>query len=416
MLLAGAAFPASAFGQCVTDAPAVDACRGGVRGASGPPGMTLDLNFMTPGTLDPRITFTRASTATYMDSTGTIQTAAVNAPRWDYDPVTHALRGLLIEEQRTNIALQSADISNAVWLSAGVNGAAAPVITGNQTIAPDGTTTAARMVLPAISAASTGSVVYQTLAITATAYTFSVWLKGSVGGEQTYLLATQNTAVYYRQRVTLTTSWQRFTLTTSTLTGSTWLFFIGTDMRDASQTATPAQTIYAWGAQVEQGAFPTSAIVTTSVAVTRAADLASMSFTPTAPGTYVAKFIPSGAAASLPVIISGNAGSPVMAIGADSRLVASIRSGASVFSGVAPAMTFNAVNKAAFGWLTGASKAAVNGTLLGANAVVLSVSGTSLQLGSDGVTPGNNAINGTMQTVQGWSRQLSDTEMQQVTT
>lgn len=71
---------------------------------------TLDplyLNFMTPGALDPRVTFSRASTATYLDSAGTMRTAAVNAPRWDYDPATKALRGLLLEEPRTN------DIANS---------------------------------------------------------------------------------------------------------------------------------------------------------------------------------------------------------------------------------------------------------------------------------------------------------------
>jgi hypothetical protein len=73
--------------------------------ATGAPSLSLD--FMTPGLLDPRITFTRASTATYTDQNGTIQTAATNAPRWDYDPVTHALRGLLIEEARTNLLLNS---------------------------------------------------------------------------------------------------------------------------------------------------------------------------------------------------------------------------------------------------------------------------------------------------------------------
>jgi hypothetical protein len=171
-----------------------------------------------------------------------------------------------------------------------------------------------------------------------------------------------------------------------------------------------------WGMQIEQGAFPTSYIPTTSVVVTRSVDLASMSFTPAASGTYRAEFIPAGAAGGLPYIVSGNAGSPAMAIGADTRLVASIRSGASVFSAVAPAMTFNAVNKTAFGWLTGASKAAVNGTLLGANAVALTVTGTTVQLGSDGVTPGNNALNGGLRRVSYWPRQLSDAEMQQVTT
>jgi hypothetical protein len=48
------------------------------------------------------ITFTRASTATYFDATGTLQSAAIDVPRLDYDPATLAARGLLIEEQRTN--------------------------------------------------------------------------------------------------------------------------------------------------------------------------------------------------------------------------------------------------------------------------------------------------------------------------
>jgi hypothetical protein len=106
LLLAGAALPVAARGQCVTDALTVDACLGGVRIAR-PAGATLDLNFMS-APLDPRITFTRASTATYIDSTGTIQTAAVNQPRWDY--AGGSLRGLLIEEARTNLLLNSATL------------------------------------------------------------------------------------------------------------------------------------------------------------------------------------------------------------------------------------------------------------------------------------------------------------------
>jgi len=107
LLLAGAALPASAYGQCVINSPAADACRGGVRNA-GPAGQTLDLNFMFPGSLDSRVTFTRASTATYTDASGTIQTAAINAPRWDY--AGGVLRGLLIEEARTNLFLNSATL------------------------------------------------------------------------------------------------------------------------------------------------------------------------------------------------------------------------------------------------------------------------------------------------------------------
>ena len=108
MLLAGAALPASAFAQCVTNAPSVDACLGGVRQTT--PSASLDLDFMTPGALNPALTFTRASTGTYFDNTGTMQTASANAPRWDYDPTTLALRGMLIEEARTNLFLNSATL------------------------------------------------------------------------------------------------------------------------------------------------------------------------------------------------------------------------------------------------------------------------------------------------------------------
>lgn len=63
------------------------------------------------GSLPSGLTFTRASTATYFDVTGTMQTAATNTPRFDYNPSTHALNGLLIEETRTNLLLNSATLS-----------------------------------------------------------------------------------------------------------------------------------------------------------------------------------------------------------------------------------------------------------------------------------------------------------------
>ncbi|MFA7276253.1 MAG: hypothetical protein WC043_05570 [Pseudobdellovibrionaceae bacterium] len=51
--------------------------------------------------------FSRASTATYFNSTGTLQTAATNTPRLDYNPATLAARGLLIEESSTNYTKNS---------------------------------------------------------------------------------------------------------------------------------------------------------------------------------------------------------------------------------------------------------------------------------------------------------------------
>lgn len=51
--------------------------------------------------------FTRASTATYFDSAGVLQTAAVNTPRFTYDPVTLQPLTFLVEEARTNFLLNS---------------------------------------------------------------------------------------------------------------------------------------------------------------------------------------------------------------------------------------------------------------------------------------------------------------------
>jgi len=57
------------------------------------------------------ITFTRASSATFIDSAGTLQTAAVDVPRFDHNPTTGESLGLLVEEQRTNLLLNTATLS-----------------------------------------------------------------------------------------------------------------------------------------------------------------------------------------------------------------------------------------------------------------------------------------------------------------
>jgi len=111
LLLAGAALPVSAYAQCVTDTHAVDSCRGGIRnGVVVVPAPSLALDFTVPGTLPPNVVFTRASVGTYFDINGAMQTAATNTPRWTYDPITHALQGMLMETARTNLLLNSATL------------------------------------------------------------------------------------------------------------------------------------------------------------------------------------------------------------------------------------------------------------------------------------------------------------------
>ena len=98
------------------------------------PKMALDF---TTGTLDSRVSVARAgNTATRINSSGKIEIVNANLPRFDYDPATLAPRGLLIEEQRTNLLLRSEEFDNASWAKTNAT------ITVNATTAPDGTTTA----------------------------------------------------------------------------------------------------------------------------------------------------------------------------------------------------------------------------------------------------------------------------------
>jgi hypothetical protein len=74
---------------------------------------SLDLRFAETKSLNDfisstnLITFTRASNATFIDSNGLIQTATTNTPRFDHNPATGESLGLLIEEQRVNLLLNS---------------------------------------------------------------------------------------------------------------------------------------------------------------------------------------------------------------------------------------------------------------------------------------------------------------------
>lgn len=57
------------------------------------------------------LTFSRSTTATYFDANGVMQTAAVDTPRFDYDPSTGTALGLLIEESRTNYVTNNTSVS-----------------------------------------------------------------------------------------------------------------------------------------------------------------------------------------------------------------------------------------------------------------------------------------------------------------
>lgn len=92
------------------------------RPRSGLPQPALRLDFITgayhPGGFGAGLSFTRAGAARYSDAAGVMQTAAADQPRFDFDPATLAPRGLLIEVAATNHLRQTGDVSVAPWVAA----------------------------------------------------------------------------------------------------------------------------------------------------------------------------------------------------------------------------------------------------------------------------------------------------------
>lgn len=221
----------------------------------------LGLSFIDGSPIDPRITFTRATTRTYFNSSGVLSTAAINTPAIDYDPVTLACRGLSIWEARTNLALRSEEFDNAAWTSANVTVAA------NNTTAPDGSATADRLTATAVD-----SLLYQNIVVVnATAYKYTVWLRADTNTTLTLFFFDGAFATLGSTVANVTTTWQRFTVT-GTANSVSGKIAIG-----GGSTFSTGEIVYAWGAQLEAGSSASPYIPTTTAQVTRAADVAVIS-------------------------------------------------------------------------------------------------------------------------------------------
>jgi len=265
---------------------------------------TLNLNFVGADRLDPQITFTRASTATYFNSAGVLTSAAINTPRFDYNPATLAARGLLIEEQRTNLLLQSQDFGTT-WTTADVT------LTTDDTTSPDGTvnadsilenaTTARHYIQQPTTTISGGATLTGTVFLknkSLSSRFVVVWISSGVPG--TYRIGCTvdlvngtvsagssagggTTSVSTPTITSVGNGWYRVSLTGNldvSVTSATLRF--GFSNSSAAASIAPSylgdgtSAFYLWGAQLEAGAFPTSYIPTTTTALTRSADVASV--------------------------------------------------------------------------------------------------------------------------------------------
>jgi hypothetical protein len=122
------------------------------------------------------VTLTRASSGTYVGSDGLIKTATTNEARFDHNPTTGESLGLLVEEQRTNLLLNSATLSTQSVTVAAV--AHTLSFYGTGTVTLSGVSTAG----PAV-----GSGAYPTrttLTFTPTAGSLTLTVTGSVTSAQ----------------------------------------------------------------------------------------------------------------------------------------------------------------------------------------------------------------------------------------
>ncbi|WP_145156181.1 phage head spike fiber domain-containing protein [Pseudomonas oryzihabitans] len=102
---------------------------------------SLLLDFVNRGTLDSRIVWARASTATCCGPDGLLQVVPANQPRFDHDPITRQRKGLLIEESRTNLVPYSEQPGR--WSLTG------GLVLEAAGLAPNGTLTAGKFVAAA---------------------------------------------------------------------------------------------------------------------------------------------------------------------------------------------------------------------------------------------------------------------------
>ena len=261
---------------------------------------SLDLNFQNMTTMDSRVTFSRASSATYFDSSGVLQTAGNNVARFDHNPTTLAPLGLLIEEQRTN-SIRNNTMVGAVAGTPGTNPtnwiSGTTIDNLTKEIVGTGTTNGINYIdirLSGTSSTGGNSTIAafetqtQIAALNTQTWTVSAWV--AVVGGSTTNVDSLTLGVRFNDSggTQLTTGTTSLLGTTSALTriavtatanNASTAFVNGAIVANFTNSSSVDITLRIGLPQLELGAFATSVIPTTNAAATRNADVASMTGT-----------------------------------------------------------------------------------------------------------------------------------------
>jgi hypothetical protein len=206
------------------------------------------VNSLTQMPFNTALDFTRFSTATARTATGKIQEVLTDEQR-----LVGNREGLLIEEARTNLITYSEQFDNADWTK---NGDAS--VTANTHVAPDGTTTA-----DTVTGTAGGSGLVFRTGFSFSGQVKSIWARTVSGTGNANIIVDQNSTLVSA----LTTDWKRIEISNAEDDGGNLDVFYAVDFRGGG-----LEEVVLWGAQLEQGSFPTSYIPTAGTQVTRAAD------------------------------------------------------------------------------------------------------------------------------------------------
>jgi hypothetical protein len=381
---------------------------------------------VVPSSVAGDLDVTRATTATRVNSSGLIESVASNVPRLDY--TNGSCPSILVEPQRTNLALYSNDFTNLVWNKYETS------ITANNATSPDGTLNASKLVLSTASDS-------HTLAYITTGFqnTFSIFVKASGYNTITLLYTVHNSRATFNlssgtiseitgtitpQIQNLGNGWYRCSVSTSLILHTEIRVYgiNGSSFADRNIAGNGTSGFYIYGAQLEAGSYATSYIPTTSASVTRNADVISKtsisSLIGQTEGTVLWDiYIENPNATDNENILNidnGSFGNTIYILkSASSTITAEMYSGGSAQASFTKTSIVKGRYKCAFAYANNNTAFFVNGVQVGSTDTSCSVPATSrFQLGQGALGSSVGEIN----TTAIWKTRLTNTQLAQLTT